>query len=96
MTDWFYRGGIVWFVPQTLKCFSAVPSPISRDLLILNIENVLDWIGTSSEPETTEQNVEAMELKWSNDFTGMQSGGWKFAAWKSRHWMTELQSLNDE
>ena len=72
----------------------------------LNHLNFLACIGTTSEPEITAQVARGRELKLSEDFSGIQGNGSKFAACRSSgiilfliiqklnlgHWMTELQS----
>lgn len=63
--------------------FSAVPSPIIKKTSDVKHLYFFNWIGTSSTPEITEQEMEAGEQKGNMDFTCKQGDGSKFVARKS-------------
>ena len=54
--------------------------PWSRKHVIVTPFKFFDSTGTSSEPETTAQGVEARKRKWNENFTGIQEDGLKFSA----------------
>ena len=62
------------------KNFQLSLNPWSRKHVIVIPLKFLDSAGTSSEPETTAQGVEARKRKRGKNFTGIQRDGFKFAA----------------
>ena len=60
--------------------FQSFVHPWSRKRVIVTPLKFLDWIGTSSVPETTLQGVEARKRKRKKNFPGIQGDGLKFWA----------------